>query len=252
MNEEPMKGETTMSMMIVGHRGAMAESPENSLASYARAEELGVGEIELDVRLSKDEQLFLLHDPTMDRVAGADNARDRGQVADLTLAELQAVTLTSGRGVVSLAEMYEATTSGIQLEIKAPETVPYLRDYFREHPDDAARTVLTSFKHDPIREASVLMPEIGRCVIRKTVAGAEKFKGGWQGLVDYTRSTRFACGFEGLEKSFVDALHARGLEFHVWPVRTREDVQRAIDLGADGFTSDDPGQATAWYRELTA
>lgn len=241
-----------MSMLIVGHRGAMAERPENSLASYARAEDVGVDEIEVDVRLSKDEQLFLLHDPNLDRVAGDDSARGLGPAAEMTLAELQGVTLASGRGVVSMAEMYAATSTAIQLEIKAPETVPYLRTFFQQHPDDAARTVLTGFDPDAILHASQLMPEIDRCIIRQTLAKAEEFDGGWRGLVEYTHSTRFACGFKGVEKAFVDELHKRGLEFHVWPVRTREDVARAIELGADGFTSDDPGRAKQWYQELTA
>ena len=94
-----------MTMLIVGHRGAMAHQPENSLASYALAEEVGVDEIELDVRLSKDDVLFLLHDETLDRTAGDDSARGLGPAADSTIAELQAAVLDSGRGVVTLAEM---------------------------------------------------------------------------------------------------------------------------------------------------
>src|SRR5690625_7027611 len=64
-------------MLIAGHRGAMAHAPENSLESYALAEQVGVDEIELDVRLSADRELFLLHDATLDRTAGDDSARDR-------------------------------------------------------------------------------------------------------------------------------------------------------------------------------
>ena len=77
-------------------------------------------EIELDVRLSKDGALFLLHDDTLDRIAGDDSARDLGPAAELPIARLQAAVLDSGRGVVTLAEMYEATHTAIQLEIKDP------------------------------------------------------------------------------------------------------------------------------------
>src|SRR5690625_6632337 len=134
-------------MLIVGHRGAMAHAPENSLEAYALAEQVGVDEIELDVRLSADQQLFLLHDATLDRTAGDASARDRGPAAEMTLAELQSVVLDSGHGVVTLAEMYDATSTVIQLEIKAPETVPYLARYFEAHPADAERTVLRSEEH---------------------------------------------------------------------------------------------------------
>ncbi|MGO2361722.1 MAG: glycerophosphodiester phosphodiesterase, partial [Brachybacterium tyrofermentans] len=117
-------------MLIVGHRGAMAHAPENSLEGYELAEQIGVDEIELDVRLSADEELFLLHDATLDRTAGDDSARGLGPAREMTLAELRSVVLDSGFGVVTLQEMYEATRTVIQLEIKAPETVPYLARYF--------------------------------------------------------------------------------------------------------------------------
>lgn len=241
-----------MTMLIVGHRGAMAHQPENSLASYALAEEVGVDEIELDVRLSKDDVLFLLHDETLDRTAGDDSARGLGPAAELTIAELQAAVLDSGRGVVTLAEMYEATRTFIQLEIKDPATVPHLARFFEDHPDHAQRTILTGFDPDALRRCSELMPTVGRCIIVTTLDKAEVFEGGLHGLLEYTRSTRFACGFEGLTRETVDAVHEFGLEFHVWPLRTIEDMRRALELGADGTTSDDPAQARAWYNEVCA
>lgn len=239
-----------MSLLIVGHRGAMAHKPENSLESYALAEEVGVDEIELDVRLSKDHQLFLLHDPTLDRTAGNDAARGLGPAAELTLAELQSAVLDSGRGVVTLAEMYDATSTSIQLEVKDPATVPFLATFFAERPADAARTILTSFNADALQHAAQVMPQIPRCIIVKTIADAEKFDGGWRALIDHTRSARFACGFPGLDRELVQAIHARGLDVHVWPLRTLEDMRAAVHLGVDGTTSDDPAQAQAWYRQV--
>src|SRR5699024_8101972 len=67
---------TERRILIVGHRGAMAHAPENSLESYALAEEIGGDEIGLDVRLSADEELFLLHDANLDPTAGDGAARD--------------------------------------------------------------------------------------------------------------------------------------------------------------------------------
>ncbi|MVA75040.1 glycerophosphodiester phosphodiesterase [Auraticoccus sp. F435] len=239
-----------MTLLIVGHRGAMAHAPENSLQSYALAEEVGVDEIELDVRLSKDGELFLLHDATLDRTAGDDAARGLGPAAELTLTQLQAVVLNSGRGVVTLAEMYAATTTFIQLEIKDPATVPALARYFAAHPADAGRTILTSFHPDALRHAAELMPTIGRCIIVQALADAERFEGGWRGLLDHTRATRFACGFQDLTQDVVDALHDLGVEVHVWPCRTVDDVRRAVELGADGTTSDDPAQAMSWLQQV--
>lgn len=239
-----------MTLRVIGHRGAMAHKPENSLESYALAEEVGVDEIELDVRLSKDGQLFLLHDATLDRTAGDETARGLGPAADLTLAQLQAAVLDSGRGVVTLSEMYAATTSFIQLEIKDPATVSPLAEYFAAHPADGERTILTSFKPDALRHAFDLMPHIDRCVIVASLAGAERFEGGWRGMLDYARASRLACGFDGVTSEAVDAMHALDIKVHLWPCRTLSDARQAVELGADGVTSDDPGLAMAWRQQL--
>src|SRR5699024_4620407 len=243
---------TERRILIVGHRGAMAHAPENSLESYALAEEIGVDEIELDVRLSADEELFLLHDATLDRTAGDDSARDLGPAADLTLAQLRAVVLDSGRGVVTLQEMYQATDSVIQLEIKAPQTVPHLATFFEAHPEYAARTCLTSFKEDALYEAAQLMPQIPRGIIRHDLSRAEQFDGGWRALVEHTGASRICLGFDGLTEEVVQEFRGKGLELHVWPLRTVDDLHRALELGADGTTADDPALALEWLRELEA
>jgi glycerophosphoryl diester phosphodiesterase len=239
-----------MSFIIVGHRGACEHAPENSLESYALAERIGVPEIELDVRLSADNQLFLLHDATLDRVAGDDSARGLGPAGELTLAQLQSVTLDSGRGVVTLAEMYDATKADIQLEIKDPATVPYLARYFAEHPDAAARTILTSFHANALHEAAELMPQMGRCIIVSAFPKAEEFEGGWRALLEYTGSSRFASGFEGLTPEIVREINALGIAVHVWPIRTIEDLRRGIEIGAEGGTTDDPALVYEWLGQL--
>lgn len=241
-----------MALLIVGHRGAMAHLPENSLASYALAEQVGVDEIELDVRVSADGELFLLHDATLDRTAGDDSARGLGPVAELTLAQLQGVVLDSGRGVVTLAEMYDATSTFIQLEIKDPATLPLLARFFEERPADARRTALAGFDADAIRLAGELMPHIGRQIIVSDLAKAEAFEGGLWGLLEHTGANRFACGFPGLTRELVDELREREIEVHVWPMRSIDDMRTALALGADGTTSDDPAQAFAWRDEVLA
>lgn len=241
-----------MALLIVGHRGAMAHRPENSLASYALAEEVGVDEIELDVRVSADGQLFLLHDDTLDRTAGDESARGLGPVAELTLAQLQAAVLDSGRGVVTLAEMYDATSTFIQLEIKDPATLPLLTRFFEERPADAARTALSGFDADAIRRAGELMPHIGRQIIVSDLSKAEEFEGGLRGLLEHTGATRFACGFPGLTRELVDRLRDQDIEVHVWPMRSIDDMRKALALGARGTTADDPAQAFAWRDEALA
>lgn len=70
-------------MLIYGHRGARGEAPENTLASFASALQAGVTRVELDLHLSADHQLMVIHDPTLQRTTGI-----RGRVAAHTAEQL--------------------------------------------------------------------------------------------------------------------------------------------------------------------
>ena len=81
---------------VVGHRGAMAEAPENTLASFRLAEEIGVHEIELDIRLSADGVAIVLHDATLDRTAAEGSGRGLGPVAELPYERIAVVDVGGG------------------------------------------------------------------------------------------------------------------------------------------------------------
>lgn len=230
----------------------MAHEPENSLASFALAEAVGVDEIELDVRLSSDRELILIHDETLDRTAADDAARGLGPVSALTLAQLQSVTLDSGRGVVTLDEMYEATRAHIKLEIKDPAVTPYLAEHYVSRPQDARRTTVASFSAEVTRSVAELIPGVGRQLIMEGIAGVEHHDGGLWGALEHARATRLACGFAGVTPQLVEQLRAAGIEVHLWPVRTLDDMREAIGIGADGVTSDDPARAIAWREQVLA
>ncbi len=69
---------------IVGHRGAKGYAPENTISSFQKAIDLECDKIELDVRLSKDNQLIVIHDPEVDRISDS-----QGQVSKMTLKEIK-------------------------------------------------------------------------------------------------------------------------------------------------------------------
>jgi glycerophosphoryl diester phosphodiesterase len=233
---------------IAGHRGVMAHAPENSLQSFAMAEQAGADEIELDVRLSSDGVLIVLHDETLDRVGTDASGRGLGPVAELTLARLSEVRLDSGRPILTLAEAYAATGITIQAEVKDPAIVHALVDFYTARPDDAARTIVTGFDPVPLEVLADLLPEVPRGIIVPDYATAEAFPGGVDALLARTGSSIFHCGWEGLTADVVDAMHAAGLGVRGWPVRGYDDMERAVRLGVDGITSDDPALALSWYR----
>lgn len=119
------------SITIVGHRGARGEAPENTLAGFQRARSLDLAEVELDVRLSKDGKLIVLHDKTLTRTAGVD-----GTSLDYTATELGRLDARHSFprwperiGVPTLEQVFAvgAPTLHYQLEVKG-ESMPVLRE----------------------------------------------------------------------------------------------------------------------------
>lgn len=128
---------------IVAHRGASGEAPENTLAAFRLAWELGVESIELDVHATKDDQVVVMHDPTTKRTGGVDLA-----IADHTLAELATVDVGSWKHarfaserIPTLANVFAATPTErtVFVEIKSgPSTVPAVARAIRAAPPTIA------------------------------------------------------------------------------------------------------------------
>ena len=108
---------------VVAHRGAQTEEPENTLASFGRAIEQGADVLETDLRFTKDDQLVLFHDPTLERMTNGS-----GNVRDHTLAQIKQLKTRHPDGslqnepVPTLAEIIAATRSEVPLllELKDP------------------------------------------------------------------------------------------------------------------------------------
>lgn len=241
-----------MSLVIVGHRGAPAEAPENTVASFRTADEVGAEEVETDVRVSSDGQLLMLHDADLDRVAVDPAQHGLGDIAELPWSKISSVDLGAGQRVPTLEEMYGATTARIQLEIKALAAVDGLVDYFADHPDHAGRTVLSSFSIEAMCAAVDRLPDINRGVIIGGWAKAQAHRGGPLELMKQTGSSRLHCRWDDLTADDVATLHDAGYEVHGWPGREREHYLRARETGVDGMCSDDPRRFLQWVAEDTS
>src|SRR5215831_1605155 len=101
---------------VCGHRGAMGHCPENTMISFERGLELGADWIELDVHLSRDEALIVIHDETLDRTTDG-----HGLVRDHTLAELRQLDAGDGQRLMTLDEVLDwasQRTAVVDIEIK--------------------------------------------------------------------------------------------------------------------------------------
>lgn len=228
----------------------MAEVPENTVASFRRAEEIGIDEVETDVRISSDGQLLMLHDATLDRVAADAAGRGLGPIAELGWSVISSIDVGAGERVPTLQAMYDATDSTVQLEIKDPAVIDSLIGFFAEHGDLAERTLLTGFSIEAMAAVAERIPQIRRGIITSTWAEVEERPDGPEGLIKETGSSRLHSGWQGLTADAVERLHDSGFQIHGWPTRTKDDLARALELGVDGTTSDDPRTLKVWLTEL--
>ncbi|MFZ1812282.1 MAG: glycerophosphodiester phosphodiesterase family protein [Candidatus Saccharimonadales bacterium] len=109
-------------MLIIGHRGAAGEKPENSLAAIKAGIASGADVLEFDVRLTKDQQLVLMHDKTLVRTHAIHAA-----VADHTLKQLQKLTAGSSAPICTLAEVFHVALGQIMLNIELKDKGSGLR-----------------------------------------------------------------------------------------------------------------------------
>src|SRR5687768_8195818 len=101
--------------LILGHRGAPYDAPENTLASFARALEQGADGVELDVRRARDGVPVIIHDETLDRTSGA-----RGRVADLDWPAIERLTTAGLPSLEQAAGWAAASGAWLNVEIKTP------------------------------------------------------------------------------------------------------------------------------------
>lgn len=155
---------------IIAHRGATYLAPENTLTAFENAMDLGADGVEMDVQQTKDKGLIIHHDYLID--IGMELS---AKIYDLTVGELESISLTKWNGVDTttekLATLDEALSfckglenCTIQLELKAPilndpDFIPNVVEHIRAA-DIADRLILVSFRHDLLRQAKALMPEL--------------------------------------------------------------------------------------------
>ncbi len=218
-------------MIITGHRGSLGSEPENTLRSFRRAIADGCDEIELDLRVTSDGELVVLHDATVDRTTNG-----TGAVDSLTFDALRKLDAGLGELVPTWEETVETIGVRIQAEVKAAAAVPLLVESLQADPGLAARTMVTSSSAEILLAVRRAMPSattgliFGRTPdVADVLALTRAAEAGWA-----------LCGIAGLTVEGVAELHREGLDVTAWPVPDADVFARAAELGVDGITTDYP------------
>ena len=223
---------------IIGHRGAPAEEPENTLRSFRRALELGVAAVELDVQLTQDGRLAVIHDETLDRTTNG-----RGRVKDFTLAELQRLDAGQGEPIPALEEVLELVRGRAHLavEMKQPEAAPALLQFFREHQAFEAATVI-SFWHPALKALKEAEPRL------RTGALMVGCPADPAGLARAARADILVLNYRYVNPDLVDTAHRRKIEVIVWNIDEPEILQPYLDMNLDAICTNRPREIINYLK----
>ena len=243
-------------MMIIGHRGASRNAPENTLAAFRLAWEEGADGIEADFRVSGDGRIVCLHDASTGRTAGKDL-----DVASSPLAELRRLDAGRWQGpawqgerIPTLAEVLACLPPGKRLfiELKSgPEIIAPLAHELHRSGAAPEQLRLLAFSAPLLAELKAQLPDYRACWL--TDCRRRLLSGVWQPSAEEIFTTLRRSGVDGLairgrailDERFVAALRKDGKEIHVWTVDAAAAARRFAALGVDSIMTNRPG----WLRQ---
>jgi len=244
---------------IIGHRGYPAKYPENTLAAFEAAIEAGVVMIELDVMLSRDRKVVVIHDASLDRTTNG-----TGAVADFSLAELKQLDAGSwfnkqfaDQQIPELSEVLDLINGRVYVNIEIKSNA-----YESFHPPDAiekqvvdllrqkdllATSMISSFDVNILEQIAFMKNKPVTAFISKKPAD--------QNTVNMcTRLMVFSWhpNHRIVTRSQVEQMHAAGIKVFPYTVNVLEDFAKMRDMQVDGVITNEPLQARVWTNILKA
>ncbi|MFK0126089.1 glycerophosphodiester phosphodiesterase [Streptomyces nigra] len=217
-----------MNFLTIGHRGVMGLEPENTLRSFVAAQQAGLDVIELDLHLSKDGALVVMHDTDVDRTTDG-----TGAIADKALAELRALDAGRGERVPVFEEVLDAVRTPLQAEIKDVAAARALAEVITRR-DLVSRVEVSSFHDDAVAEIARLVPGIRTALIASRY-GTD--------IVDRAVAVGAATVCLNIRRLTLEIVeHARKADLRIigWVVNTQDHLRLVRALELDGATTDYP------------
>lgn len=233
-------------ILNLAHRGASGHAPQNTMAAFLQAAEMGADGIELDVHLSADGQAVVIHNDTVDETTDGS-----GPVRQMTAAQLQSLDAGrwfdprfTGERIPTLEEVFAELGQRlfINVEIKAEtgyhpseqeaEAVRLIEDYHM-----VERVIVSSFSPSSLRRVHRLNPRIPLGFLY------ESAQPGWLPLLIhrfYAPLTAWHPDLKRVDAGYVSLARRRQQRVNVWTVNAADDMRRMRDLGVDGIITNYP------------
>lgn len=231
----------------VAHRGASGYAPENTIAAFDKAVEMKADYIEIDVQRSKDGELVVIHDTTVDRTTDGS-----GPVQSLTYNELRNLDAGSFKGTEfagekipsfdEILDRYHGKT-GILIELKAPELYPgieesvalELKERNLDKPQNE-KIIIQSFNFESMKKMNDLLPKVPIGVLTSSRLHTTQ-----QALKEFsTYADYFNPSYTIVTKELVNQVHEEGMKIQSWTVRSQDTADFLLKMQVDGIITDYP------------
>lgn len=222
-------------MLKIAHRGARGYEPENTLKSFQKALDLHADGIELDVHLSSDGHLIVIHDETIDRTT-----HGKGFVNTFTLAELKTFLVDDQYEIPTLKEVFDLVNKKclINIELKglgtADKVAALIEEYIADQNWNYGHFIVSSFNWDLLQETSNLNSNIAIGVL--TEEDVEKALA----FAEVIEAQAIHPDYQLLNLENVQEMQEKGFMVLPWTVNSPEDIQKIKSYQVDGIISDFP------------
>lgn len=237
---------------VFAHRGGAYEYDENTLSAFEESYRQGIRGFELDIKLTKDGHLVILHDNSLKRTVGPDMP-----IEELSLAEVQELKTKKGNPIPTLDEIlaFLEDKPGLYVEFEMKTANPKYDEKSLSAYCDQLYTkvyasvpqeseyVLTSFDERPLKYLKANYPEAELMFI--------KSEGLSQGILDEVKAmgiSRVGCRIEGTTRNMMNEAKKQQIKVTLWPGRTVEDFLLGVTLGADYLCTDIPVEVMNWVK----
>lgn len=241
-----------MKTKVWAHRGASAYAPENTLEAFLLAAEQGADGVELDVQLTKDGEMVVVHDEEIDRVSDGS-----GFVKDYTLAELKTLNFNKTHPeyqdvkIPTLHEVYEALKpTGMTINVELKTGIFWYKDLEKKvleltkEMEMEDRVIYSSFNHYSIQQMKKIVPEAETAYLYSDVI---------LNVAEYAKNTKV----DGLHPAvyhvkmadFLKEYLGSNLNVRVWTVNEKADMKWLIDAGVTAIITNYPDMAVQIKKE---
>jgi glycerophosphoryl diester phosphodiesterase len=224
-------------MLKIGHRGAKGYEPENTLLSFQKALNMQVDGIELDVHLSADGELMVIHDETVDRTTNGN-----GFVNKLSLRELKQVRIINEHEIPTLQEVFDLVNQDcfINIELKnydtATKVVKLIEKYVSKKNWKYDRFLVSSFDWNALQQIRFLNDKIQIGVLTETDLDLAL------AFAKFIQAKSIHPHFHLLTKENTAKIQEKGIQVFPWTINETEDIQKITAFKVNGIITDFPNR----------